>query len=386
MKKMIGLLTVLSLLATMILASPVSASAEIHVYPGQSIQAAINGAVAGDTIIIHPGTYSEQVVVDKGLTVKGYGDATIIKPTQLVANTFTLFTRNGGGKTAAIVVVNAGGAPVTVQGLKIDGELITKNTGNLVQATSLVGLLVRDNAGTIDNLTVEDVGIKNASAILVTAVASAGFEVEVKNCRTSMYLKNGITATGPVVVNFHDNTVNGGGKIGYIAQNGIQVSYGATGTVHRNKVNGNSYSGSGWTASGILIFESDNVSVQGNTVTDCQTAIGIETWCWVTPSASNNKVVNNKVTGAAWGITVVSHAWKYSTGNPVADNNKIVNNVISGTDGFEGIYIGAYSEVTAFTATADNNKAITNKISGFASPIAEEGTRTKVHANVFDEE
>ncbi len=42
-----------------------------------SIQAAINAAAAGDTIVIAAGTYNENVVVDKGVTLVGLGEVTV---------------------------------------------------------------------------------------------------------------------------------------------------------------------------------------------------------------------------------------------------------------------------------------------------------------------
>ena len=55
-----------------------SSPAEIHVYPGESIQAAINAAAPGDTIIIHEGTYNEKLVVDKSLTIEGVDKEQVI--------------------------------------------------------------------------------------------------------------------------------------------------------------------------------------------------------------------------------------------------------------------------------------------------------------------
>lgn len=163
------------------------------------------------------------------------------------------------------------------------------------------------------------------------------------------------------------------------------MSYGATGVVHRNTVAGNWYTGAGWTSTGILIFESDNVSVQGNTVSESQVGISVETWSWFTPSASNNKIVNNRITGADWGVSVAAYAWRYSAGDPVADNNKVVNNVITTGDGEAGVYIGAWWDGSAgYTPRADNNKAISNKIKGYETAVDNDGTRTKAHANATD--
>ncbi|HII02253.1 TPA: DUF1565 domain-containing protein [Methanosarcinaceae archaeon] len=54
----------------------------VAVYPGDSIQKAINGAASGDIIVVYPGTYTENLFVDKPLTVvshSGNPDDTVIR-------------------------------------------------------------------------------------------------------------------------------------------------------------------------------------------------------------------------------------------------------------------------------------------------------------------
>ena len=54
-------------------AAGVGAGAELHAYPGGSIQDAIDGAGVGDTIYVHEGEYCENVDVWKRVTLVGDG-------------------------------------------------------------------------------------------------------------------------------------------------------------------------------------------------------------------------------------------------------------------------------------------------------------------------
>jgi parallel beta-helix repeat protein len=96
MKKIVLLAFVLVLLSTAMLGTTlvttVSGSTTHHVYPGESIQVAVNSAYPGDTIFVHAGTYYEEVTIDKNdLTLLGENKTT------------TIVDGNG---TGAIVYVN----------------------------------------------------------------------------------------------------------------------------------------------------------------------------------------------------------------------------------------------------------------------------------------
>ncbi len=65
-------------------AASASASTTIVVGPGQSIQAAVNMANPGDTVLIKPGVYHQSVLIRKnGITLRGSGDflgGTVLEP------------------------------------------------------------------------------------------------------------------------------------------------------------------------------------------------------------------------------------------------------------------------------------------------------------------
>ncbi|MCJ1675959.1 right-handed parallel beta-helix repeat-containing protein [Streptomyces sp. APSN-46.1] len=68
-------------MATGVGAAAPSAGAAIHpVRAGESIQAAVDAARPGDTILVLPGTYQESVLITKRLTLRGMGARTVITP------------------------------------------------------------------------------------------------------------------------------------------------------------------------------------------------------------------------------------------------------------------------------------------------------------------
>jgi len=69
-------------IAGLTIASPVFATTDIHVvHPGESIQAAVDAASPGDTIVVTPGTYRESIRIGTdGLTLRARGSVTLKPP------------------------------------------------------------------------------------------------------------------------------------------------------------------------------------------------------------------------------------------------------------------------------------------------------------------
>jgi hypothetical protein len=197
------------------------------------------------------------------------------------------------------------------------------------------------------------------------------------------YQKGGIVANGQgtsVVVT--DNTVTGEGHIDYIAQNGIQIGYGASASVMRNAVTGNSYTGTSTASGGIIVVGGPGYGTcpDGNS---CAYTVG-------------TRIVGNTVTNNDIGIWLTNIIDAY--GNPPASptNVKAVNNVIS-SDGLFNDY-GGFGYQAGVADQGNNDKIINNSISGsgydpnanptaYTVPIDADTSftnRPKVHANAFD--
>ncbi|WP_335933284.1 right-handed parallel beta-helix repeat-containing protein [Streptomyces sp. PTD5-9] len=96
------------------------AAAPLVVRPGQSIQKAVDAARPGDTVVVQPGTYRESVLVAKaGLTLRGYGDRTVIRPAAKGTRAADACTKAGSG----ICVLGRPGH--TVDGVTVDSLTVS---------------------------------------------------------------------------------------------------------------------------------------------------------------------------------------------------------------------------------------------------------------------
>lgn len=279
-----------------------------------------------------------------------------------------------------------------------DGERIAI----LVDGNDIVlsGLTISGVSGAYDNINIAVDGCSNVEikdCVLTGAYSSIYFYAssgKVIKCDVSGYVKNGITSNLASVdgdkVQISENVVTGSGPVGpgSWAQNGIQIGYGAAGIVLHNTVNGNWYTGDDWGASGILIFESSDCLVQGNTVTQCEMGIAIETWSWFEAQASNNKIMQNTITDGVYAITVSAYdveGWYgagYTMDDPTADNVKVVNNLIINQE--VGVSLTNWDSLLTndYETSVDNCKVVRNSFVNVATNIEQYlDTTTKIRAN-----
>lgn len=184
------------------------------------------------------------------------------------------------------------------------------------------------------------------------------------------YQKGGIVVNGTgSSAQIKDNIVTGLGPVPFIAQNGIQVGYGATATVMGNTVSDNSYTGTSDDSGGILVvggpyYGGDytvGTQIVGNTVINNDVGVylsNIDENLNPPTTATNIKVVNNTISSDA--VNNNYGGFGYQAG--VADqgnNDKIINNNISG--------IGYTPDSPHYLIGVDADPSFTN--------------RPKVHAN-----
>ncbi|MBZ0275957.1 MAG: right-handed parallel beta-helix repeat-containing protein, partial [Anaerolineae bacterium] len=242
----------------------------------------------------------------------------------------------------------------------------------------LRGIMFEGANGVIEHNTVTGInqgasGCQEGNAIEVRNFGAVDWTpfVKIRWNVISDYQKTGIVTNGNVQVQVNDNIVTGVGPIGYIAQNGIQIGYGAQAIVMRNQVSGNSYTGTSTVSGGIIVVggpyygEAYTVGTQivGNTVTNNDIGIFLSNLAadgGAPATDTNVKVVNNIISSSA----LQNHygGFGYQAGiSDVGNNDKMINNTISGA-GYDPA-----ANPTAYTVAIDADPSFTD--------------RPKVHAN-----
>jgi parallel beta-helix repeat protein len=300
-------------------AAPPAAAATINV-PGNypTIQAAVNAANPGDTIIVQPGTYNESVVVNKSIKIHGAPN----KPNPVVDAT-GVAADSGCGDPAGFneldgfCVFPLGPSPIT--NVEIDHFTIQNFSGSGIIAVNAVGLNFHDNTA-IDN---DEYGIarfdSSQTQIVHNDVSGSG--------EAGIYVGDSPNASALVRLNnAHDNGI------------GIFLRDSSHGTASENTANDNCF--------GILLVDSgapgqtfDWVLVHNttNTNTAACPAVPFEHPAFsgggvvvaganharVTANTANGNTPGANPTFASGGIAVVNGA---AVGGPVPSYVQIDNN------------------------------------------------------------
>ncbi len=246
-----------------------------------TVQSAVTAAEAAETghpvfptIEMCPGTYQEQVTITKSLIITHAprsGRVTIEGLASPVGSTSNCQATDTASQVPQSVVeicgatkkvANTTGVHVIMNRVTVEGDW-----PNNVCNDNLYGILVEGGAGlTLVTSVVQNIG---ADPLTSAGGCQGGVGVEAGNSNTSQighilldgdtvrgYQKNGITADGAGSTAFiASSTVTGAGPTPYIAQNGIQISTGATGGIIGSTISGNNYTGTGEASStGVLVY------------------------------------------------------------------------------------------------------------------------------------
>jgi hypothetical protein len=186
--------------------------------------------------------------------------------------THTGFLRDGIDLTAAQIGGDVTGE-LDATGCNIGVYYDGTHTGNVTSAdihgANYFGVLVNGAAANVTNSAVHDIGevpfngAQHGNAVVYLGGATG----TISDSQVYRYQKNGITVRDDgSSVSVLRNTVTGQGPVAYIAQNGIQISFGGSAEVIGNEVSLNAYTPDKVTACGLLIYKAGGVSASKNGV------------------------------------------------------------------------------------------------------------------------
>jgi hypothetical protein len=242
------------------------------IYSGIQRYCLNRAAQAGDRVQILPGIYEEQLDIAKNLTLDGAGEgATIIRSPATLA---TYFTTPGPNNNYPVVYVH-GANDVDIKDLTVDG--MNRGSANY----RFYGIAFWNAGGSVTSAEVLNVmdsafsGAQHGVGVYAYNDIVGSYDIDMTDVLVDGYQKTAVALSGDgLTVDLTRVTVVGQGDTDVTAQNGIQVGYGAGGTLTDCDVSGNSYTGSGnWTASGILPLYGTSLAIDGATLDGNQTSV-----------------------------------------------------------------------------------------------------------------
>jgi len=242
------------------------------VAPPGTIGGAVALASAGDQIVAAAGTYTEQLhITTSDLTITGAGvGVTVIKsPTSCPA----YFISSGSTQSHPVVFVD-GATGVSLSHLTIDGD--HKGSSNY----RFCGMAFWNGGGSFVDAEILNVmdtvfsGAQHGVGLYAYNNTGGPYTIVVNDVQVLDFQKNGLGLLGEgLTVDLDAVTTVGQGPTSVTAQNGIQLGYGASGTVDDCVIVDVAYTGASWTATGFLLQGGGTVTANNVDIDGCQTSV-----------------------------------------------------------------------------------------------------------------
>ena len=354
----------------------------------QTIQSAVDQSPAGSTIEVCPGNYPEEVSISKNMTLRGIANpnsnpvqdaAVVVSPSTGVVQNTTSFSSN---QPIAAQILVGNGASVTISSMTVDGS----NNKLSDCSVNLVGIMYQNASGTVSTSVMRNQalapslsGCQDGLGFFAQSGQGGTSNVTVQESSVHNYDKNGITGneTG-TTLKATNNVVQGAGVVAPpgSAQNGIQIGFGAKGTVSGNTVLDQVYGDPATAASiGVLLYDTaeNSVTVTSNKISNTQGGVGIYTdGANPTQDGDGATVQSNNIfeTSAYDGIDVCTNG-NTIKGNTIANsaesaihldasctangNNTGDNNTVSGNIMLESACAGILEDSGTFNTIGSGN-------------------------------
>jgi hypothetical protein len=274
------------------------------------IQTAVNTVPPGSTIDLCPGTYPQQIVIDKALTLQGIvnsnsSQAIIAAPNTGGAWTTTLNLL--GGTVAPQILVTAG--PVNISNIIVDGNITptappcpsvdfvgifytsgSSGTVNEVetrnQNCSLLGsgIFVENGAGTVQSVTIENSNVNTFTNLGIVACSN-----QTPSTLTALIKGNNVAGAGDTSSGILTSCYGGPStNAGSVSGNNISGDVGVSAHSPSSAISGNIITGA---EAGIQVLAP--AAISGNTVNSTSYGISLK----APASVTSNHISNSAVAG-----------------------------------------------------------------------------------------
>jgi hypothetical protein len=270
-----------------------------------AVQDGITALADQGTAHVMPGTYVEQLRIEgKSLDLIGAGVGQSIIEAVPVGErvTYSITQWEGSLRTINACIGVTDAAEVNISGFTIDGLSLGPD--------NFYGIHYYNTSGSVSDCRVQhitDAAHPSYSRVVsVVATHGEGMTADVSFIKVEIpdFQKGGLVVMGPgLTCTMEDNDINGAVNPN-LAPNGIQVSYGSSGTLTDNSVTSVEYPGTDWAGTGILLMESGSVTITGGEVVGCEVGVGFSQWNWIyTQTSTPTVIVDNVVfTSNQWAV------------------------------------------------------------------------------------
>ena len=279
-------------------------------------------------------------------------------------NTADLYQPPGLPVAAQILVQNA--RNVNINNITVDGS----NNQISGCAPDIRGIYFQNASGTISEVVTRNqvlssalTGCQSGQGIFVQSsysgagYASAAANVTIQNSSVHSFQKNGITVDGPRASGtVSNNFISGQGPTTGAAENGVQISDGAAGSVINNVVVDeiwapDVFGDTGDAAAGILIYASENVLVANNVVGTTQFGIATATSAEYGSTSNNPQGLADRTTIA---FNQISNTQLYDAIDACSNHNSITGNTVFNA-AESGIHLDSSCGTTGLSNTVVGN-------------------------------
>ncbi|MFW5905314.1 MAG: right-handed parallel beta-helix repeat-containing protein [archaeon] len=348
-----------------------------------TIQGAVDDADGGDNIYVTSGSYEEQVIIDRSLTLQGADGATILGPS--ARESFSIPEDDdrelepvvfayGGQVDSDSEITGSDTIDLDVSGLTIDGQ-------DRSFETTYFGLALRNVHGTVTDTVIERMTTGNGQSGGISVYGDSS--VDILRTTVSGYERVGIVANGdygglpdPEVLVQDCEVIGPGTPVSGWAPNGIQLGAGTTGKVLGNRVTGHQYDGS-TNPGGILAFGAHDVRIADNVVLDNDDGVQVfgDFFFGSDTVAENVEVEDNEINANEVGVVIAS-----LTENVHLDDNEITSNDL-------GVSIAAYDGVDGVEAPTITNNELLDNDDGIDVVVSGTGevTNATIDSNTFED-